>query len=104
MLKDPVKKLTQKERENINDKKRISKEKKDKRKKKKSDTFDDEFDEDVSGESDDEMCVDKEMMSSQLSQDNQIFSTAELAAIEVNSDASYSCVIDKLRHIFIMHN
>lgn len=84
VLKDPVKRLTQKEKENINDKKRIGKDIKDKRKKKKNDTFEYDFDEcDGSGESEDEKCVDKDMMSSQLSQDSQIFSTAELAAVEV---------------------
>ena len=83
-LKSPVKRLTQKEKENINGKIRFGKEKKDKKKKKKNDSLDDDIDDcGGSGESDEEICVDKDMMLSQLSQDSQIFGAAELEAVEV---------------------
>ena len=83
ILKDPVKRLTQKDKDNISDKKRSNKDKKDNKKKKKSDVFDDDFDEcDGSGESGDEMYSDKDMLSQQ-SQSSQLFDPVELAAIEV---------------------
>lgn len=93
-LKNPVKRFTQKEKENINGKIKFGKEKKGKKKKKTNNSLDDEIDEcGGSGESDEEICVDRDMTLSQLSQDSQIFGAAELEAVEVKQN---------LKWIFIM--
>ena len=80
VLKMPVKRLTQKEKESQEEKKANKREKKNKRGKRISQFDDEQNSADVSGESDDEEVDGRESLS-QLSQSSQLFDEEELAEV-----------------------
>jgi hypothetical protein len=80
VLKMPVKRLTQKEKEFQEEKKANKRDKKNKRGKKNSQFDDDQNSADVSGESEEEE-VDGRESYSQLSQSSQLFDEEELAEV-----------------------